>query len=175
MVGRDAEADQAVGHRIAVDDVDAGLVAIGLAERLGGVEAAGPEPMTAKCRMSLAPLLQRQCLAAGSGKGRSALGLVLEQQSLPFVCSIASIGAANSASMPGSSIWQRTRLSSTSSAAFTDWPIAVIAEVELVARPGGLHLGAAGNLLFELVDVVGDAAARFFLAEAVRKIDLDGL
>ena len=39
VVGRDAEADQAVGHGIAVEDVDARLLAIGLLQRLGGVEA----------------------------------------------------------------------------------------------------------------------------------------
>jgi len=41
VVGSDAEADQPVGHRIAVEDVDARFIAIGLLQRLGGVEARG--------------------------------------------------------------------------------------------------------------------------------------
>ena len=40
-VGRDAEADEPVGNGKAVEDVDASLVAIGLFERLGGVESGG--------------------------------------------------------------------------------------------------------------------------------------
>ena len=39
VVRRNAEADQSVGDRVAVEDVDARLVAIGLLERLGRVEA----------------------------------------------------------------------------------------------------------------------------------------
>jgi hypothetical protein len=39
VVGRDAEADEAIGNGIAVEDVDARLVRIGLLQRLGGVEA----------------------------------------------------------------------------------------------------------------------------------------
>src|SRR5437868_6466579 len=39
VVGRDPEADQAIRNRIAVEDVDARLFAIGLLQRLGGVEA----------------------------------------------------------------------------------------------------------------------------------------
>ena len=44
VVGRDAEADQAVGHRHPVDHVDPDLVAIVLLERLGAVIAGGPRP-----------------------------------------------------------------------------------------------------------------------------------
>src|SRR3954454_2231544 len=44
MVGRDPEADQAVGHRVAVEDVDASLIAIGLFQRFGGVEARRSRP-----------------------------------------------------------------------------------------------------------------------------------
>src|SRR5690348_15350333 len=48
-------------------------------------------------------------------------------------------------------------------------------EVELVAGPAGLHLSAAGDLLFELVNIVGDPAPGLVLAEAVREIHFDGL
>src|SRR4051794_8798526 len=48
-------------------------------------------------------------------------------------------------------------------------------EVELVAAPARLHLGAAGDVLLKLVDIVGDSAARFFLAEIVGQVDVDGL
>ena len=48
-------------------------------------------------------------------------------------------------------------------------------EVELVAGPARLHLRAAGNMLLQLVDVVGDAAPRLVLAELVRQVDFDGL
>ena len=44
VVGRDAEADQAVGHRHPVDHVDPDLVAIMFLERLGAVIAGGPRP-----------------------------------------------------------------------------------------------------------------------------------
>ena len=48
-------------------------------------------------------------------------------------------------------------------------------EVELVAGPAGLHLRAAGNMLLQLVDVVGDPAPRLVLAEVVGQVDVDGL
>src|SRR5690349_12751167 len=48
-------------------------------------------------------------------------------------------------------------------------------EVELVTRPSRLHLRAPGDMLLELVDVVGDAPASLVLAEVVGKIDVDGL
>ena len=48
-------------------------------------------------------------------------------------------------------------------------------EVELVAGPAALHLRSAGDVLLELVDVVGDAASRLVLAEIVGQIDFDGL
>ena len=48
-------------------------------------------------------------------------------------------------------------------------------EVELVSGPARLDLGPARDVAFELVDVVGDAAPRLVLAEAVGEIDVDGL
>ena len=48
-------------------------------------------------------------------------------------------------------------------------------EVELIAAPPGLHLRAAGNVVGQLVDVVGDAAPGLVLAELVRQVDFDGL
>ena len=39
MVRRDAEADETVWNGIAIEDVDASFVAIGLFQRLGSVEA----------------------------------------------------------------------------------------------------------------------------------------
>ena len=48
-------------------------------------------------------------------------------------------------------------------------------EVELVAGPAGVDLRTPGNLVLELVHVVGDPAPRLVLAEVVRKIDFDGL
>ena len=63
VVGRDPEADQAVGDRIAVEDVDPGLLAIGLLQRFGGVEARRPRPDHRE--MPHSPLLSlRECLAA---------------------------------------------------------------------------------------------------------------
>src|SRR6476659_123683 len=44
MVGRNAEADQSIRNREAVEDVDARLVAIGLFKRLGRVEARRTRP-----------------------------------------------------------------------------------------------------------------------------------
>ena len=48
-------------------------------------------------------------------------------------------------------------------------------EIELVAYPPRLHLSAARNVLTELVDVVGDAAASLVLAKVMRQVDVDGL
>src|SRR5438270_6203226 len=42
VVGRHPEADQAVWDGVAIDDVDARLVAVGLLQRLGGLEARRP-------------------------------------------------------------------------------------------------------------------------------------
>ncbi len=48
-------------------------------------------------------------------------------------------------------------------------------EVELIGGPAGLHFRPAGDILFELVDVVGDAPPRLVLAEAVGEVDFDRL
>jgi hypothetical protein len=48
-------------------------------------------------------------------------------------------------------------------------------EVELIAGPPGLDLSTAGDLLLELVYVVGDPPPRLVLAEVVGDIDVDGL
>ena len=48
-------------------------------------------------------------------------------------------------------------------------------EVELVAGPARLDLRAAGDVLLELVDVVGDPTPRLVLAETVGQVDVDGL
>ena len=77
MVRRDAEADQAVGDRIAVEDVDAGPVAERLFERLGGIEArrAGtdyremPHPL---------PLVRNESLASKAA-GERQPGMILEE------------------------------------------------------------------------------------------------
>ena len=63
----------------------------------------------------------------------------------------------------------------TSIVAVTDCAHRRDVEVELVAAPARLHLRAAGNMLLELVDVVGDAAPRLVLAEVVGQVDVDGL
>ena len=70
VVGRDAEADQAVGDRIAVEDVDPCMFAIGLRQRLGGVEARRtrsdhremphPFPPVVAVIASVAKLIQRR-------------------------------------------------------------------------------------------------------------------
>ena len=48
-------------------------------------------------------------------------------------------------------------------------------EVELVAGPAMLDLRAAGNMLAEAVDIVGDAPPRLVLAKFVGQVDFDGL
>ena len=48
-------------------------------------------------------------------------------------------------------------------------------EIQLVPDPARRHLRAAWDLVFELVDVVGDAPASLVLAEVVGQVDVDGL
>src|SRR5439155_25235967 len=97
MIGRNAEADEAVGNRIAVEDIDARLLAIGLFQRLGGVEARRPR---SDHREMPHPLLQC-CFIVLSGKvvGRQPLWWSSSSR-LPFFCSIAWIGVANIPSRP---------------------------------------------------------------------------
>jgi hypothetical protein len=46
-------------------------------------------------------------------------------------------------------------------------------EVELIAGPPGLDVGAARNVVLQLVNVVRDPPPRFVLAELVREVDFD--
>ena len=78
-------------------------------------------------------------------------------------------------SSPGRSTFTRTFVSSTSIVAWTESPSALTFEVELVAGPAGFDACAAGNVLLEPVDIVGDASPRLVLAELVGQVDFDGM
>ena len=94
----------------------------------------------------------------------------------PFFCSIASIGPANIASMPGSMTRTRTLVSSTPIWRVDRLAERVDGEVELVAGPGRIDLPAPpGMWSLQLVDVVGDAPPGLVAAELVRQVDLDRL
>ena len=95
---------------------------------------------------------------------------------LPFFWSIASIGRANIASMPGNITRTRTWLSSTPIWAVNGLAERVDGEVELVAEPSVNRPGrTARNMILELMDIVGDAPPGLFAAKLVRQVDLDGL
>ena len=66
-------------------------------------------------------------------------------------------------------------MSSTSIFASTACPIAWTSRLSWSPAHLDSDLRAAGDVLLELVDVVGDAAPRLVPAELMRKIDVDGL
>ncbi len=109
MVRCHAETDQPVGHRVAIDDVDLRGFAIGLAQRLGGIEARGPR--SDHCEVP-------------HEWSQSLLLLSSSSTSLPFRVSAAWIAGAKIASIPGSNTLQRTNASWTVISACTAWPIA---------------------------------------------------
>src|SRR5215203_5777161 len=111
VVWRHAEADEPVGDRIAVEDVDPSPTAIGLLQSLSRVEAGGPRPDDREMPHQLF------------------LFLSSSRRSLPLRFSAASSGPANRASNPGSITLQRTFVSSTSISAATFWPIATMSRL----------------------------------------------
>ena len=141
-----------------------GLVAIGLGQRLGGVEA----------RRSRTHYREMPHADSPAVRERSLVALVLEQQVAALGFSIASIGPANKDSMPGSWIRQWTLVSSTSISASTAWPMAWTLSVSRSPAHRSIDMACpARNMIPELVDIAGDPAASLVAAKLVRQVDVD--
>ena len=174
MIGRDAEADQAVGHRHPVDHVDPDIVAIMLLERLGAVIAGGSRPDHRNMpHPASAVRLPPFSAAPRGGIGPLSLRTVLEQlgrgRRRP-----ASIALPKKASAGGSSTLTRTRLSWTSIAASSSWPDHARCRASRRSPCQAERTCApAGRWPDEAADIGGDPPLRLLGAEAVGQVDAD--